>query len=141
VLDDLVDLLGPEQSAVLARVSILPAPLAARPLPTRTWWRRGGILRRRKRRVPRTSTKPTLELGHPGLEPLVRIKQALVCLDEIIETKQQPDRCLTIAIQDRLSLNPLHTTRFAAPVRVPTPAERLPKSRHLQRLGLFKRAL
>ena len=39
MLDDLVDLLGREQPAVPAFVSMLPAPLAARSLPARTWRR------------------------------------------------------------------------------------------------------
>ena len=124
MLDDLVDLLGREQPPVPAFVSVLPAPLAARPLPARTRRRRRRILRRRQRRVARTPIQPTLELGHPTLQALVRLDQPLIRLDQLVKPKQQADRRLTITIQDRLRLNPLHTTRFATREPVPTQAER-----------------
>ena len=120
MLDDLVDLPGREQPTVPAFVSMLPTPLTARPLPARTWRRRRRILRRRQRRVTRTPIQPTLKLAHPTLEALIRLDQPLIRLDELVKPKQQPDRRLTITIQDRLCLNPLHTTRFATRERVPT---------------------
>ena len=92
----------------------LPAPLAARPLPARTRRRRRRILRRRQRRVPRTPIQPTLELGNPTLEPLVRLDQPLVRRDQLIQPKQQTDSRLAITIKDRLGLSPLHTNMFAA---------------------------
>ena len=121
MLDDLVDPLGRKQPPVPALMPVLPAPLPTRPLPARTWRRRRRILRRRQRRVPRTPVQTTLELGHPSLEALVRLDQPLVRLDQLIEPKQQPDSRLTITIQDRLRLSPLHTTRFAAQSPGPYP--------------------
>jgi hypothetical protein len=129
ILDDLVDLLGREQSPVPAFVSVLPTPLAARPLPARTWRRRRRILRRRQRRVARTPIQPTLELGHPSLEALVRIDQPPVRLDQLIKPKQQADRRLTITIQDRLGLGPLHPAQLRPDTTGPcTRAERLRKT-------------
>jgi hypothetical protein len=129
MLDDLIDLLGREQSAVPAFVSVLPAPFAARPLPARTWRRRRRILRRRQRRVPRTPIQPTLELGHPSLKALVRIDQPLVCLDQLVKPKQQTNRRLTITIQDRLRLDPLHPAQLRRDTTGPCAgAERLPSS-------------
>ena len=46
-------------------------------------------------------------------ETLVRLDQPADHLNRLVEPKQQPDRRLTITIQNRLGLNPLHT-RFAA---------------------------
>src|SRR6266545_7271692 len=129
MLDELVDLLGREQSAVPAFVSVLPAPLAARPLPARTWRRRRRILRRRQRRVARTPIQPTLELDHPSLEALVRIDQRLVRLDQLVKPKQQADRRLTITIQDRLGLGPLHPAQLRRDTTGPcTRPERLQTS-------------
>src|SRR5438128_11079335 len=129
MLDDLVDLPGRKQPPVPAFVSVLPAPLAARPLPARTWRRRRRILRRRQRRVPRTPIQPPLELGHPSLEALVRIDQPLVRLDQLVQPKQQADRRLTITIQDRLGLAPLHPGQLRRDTTGPcTRPERLPKN-------------
>ena len=139
MLDDLVDLLGRKQSAASAFVSVLPAPLAARPLPTPTRRRRRRILRRRQRRVPRTPIQPTLELGHPSLQPLVRLEQTPIRLNQLIKPKQQPNSRLAIAIQDRLRLDPLHTNTFATGTEVPSPRERLPIQSVLQ--GFCAKAL
>jgi hypothetical protein len=132
ILDHLIDLLWPKQPPVAALVPLLPAPLPARPLPSRPLRSRRRILRRRQRRVPRTPVQTSLELGHPSLEPLVRLHQPLIRLDQPIKPKQQPDRCLTITIQDRLRLGPLHTNTFAARPEVPSPPERLPNKSDLQ---------
>src|SRR6266536_461872 len=120
MLDDLVDPLGREQPPVSALMPGLSTPLAARPLPARPFRRRWRILRRRQRRVPRTPIQTTLELSNPSLEPLVRLNQ-------LVQPKQQPHSRLTITIQDRLGLSPLHKSRFAAGTEVPSPPERLLK--------------
>src|SRR6266540_699705 len=125
MLDDLVDLLGRKQPPKPALVPVLPAALPARPLPTRAWRSRRGILRRRKRRVARTSVQPPLELGNPRLEPLVRLHQPLVRLNQLVQPKQQTNSRLTIPIQDRLGPGPLHTQTFGARTKVPSPPERL----------------
>ena len=114
MLDYLVDLLGRKQPPVPALMPGLTAPPPTRPLPARTRRRRRRILRRRQRRVPRTPAQPPLELGHPSLEPLVR-------LDQLTHPKQQQDRRLPITIKDRLGLHPLHTPRFAARTEDPSP--------------------
>ena len=118
MIDDLVDLLGRKQLPVPAFMPWLTASTPTRPLPARTRRRRRRVLRRRQRRVPRASIQPPLELGHPSLEPLVR-------LDQLAQPQQQRDSRLAITVKDRLSLGPLHTSRFAARTEVPSPAERL----------------
>ena len=55
-----------------------------------------------------------LELGYPSLETLVR-------LDQLADPQQQRDSRLAITIKDRLSLSPLHSSRFAARTEVPSP--------------------
>jgi hypothetical protein len=132
MLDELVDPPRPKQPPIPALMPMLATTLPARPFPTRTWRRRRRILRRRQRRVSRTPVQTTLELGYPSLEPLIRLNQTSVRLDQLIKPKQQTDSRLAIAIQDPFRLNPLHTTRFAAQARVPTPAERLRKHGYLQ---------
>jgi hypothetical protein len=62
------------------------------------------MLRRRQRRVARAAAQPPLELGHPRLEPLIR-------LDQLADPQEQRDRRLPVAIEDRLRLGPLHTPR------------------------------
>jgi hypothetical protein len=106
-------------------VPLLPASLPARPLAARTTRSRRRILRRRKRRVPRTLIQTTLQLGNPSLEPFIRRDQTLVRIHQLVEPQQQPNSRLTIAIEDRLRLGPLHTKPFAARTRVPAPPERL----------------
>jgi hypothetical protein len=108
MLDDVVDLLGRKQPPVPALVPLLPAPLAAGPLPPRAWRSRRGILRRRQRRVPGTPIQATLELGNPSLEPRVRVDQTLVRLNQLVQPLQQTNSRLPIAIDDRLSFRPLH---------------------------------
>jgi hypothetical protein len=134
MLDDLVDPLKRKQPPVPALVPALAAPLPARPLPTRARRSRRRILRRGQRRVPRTPIQTTLELGNPGLEPLVRLNQTLVRHEQLVQPKQQSQSRLTITIQNRLGLGPLHTTAFAARERVPTQAERLRKRSDQQEL-------
>jgi hypothetical protein len=107
MLDDLVDLPRRKQPPVPAFMPRLTASPPTRPLPTRTRRRRRKVLRRRQRRVSRTSIQPPLELGHPSLKPLVR-------LDQLAHPQQQRHSRLTITIQDRLRLGPLHASRFAA---------------------------
>ena len=114
MLDHLVDLLGRKQSPVPALMPGLTATPPTRPLPARTRRRRRRILRRRQRRVPRTPVQPPLKLGHPSLEPLVR-------LDQLAHPQQQRDSRLAITIKDRLGLSPLHTDWFAAGTEVPSP--------------------
>src|SRR5919197_3398993 len=89
MVDDLIDLLGRKQPSVPALVPGLTTTPPTRPLPARTRRRRRRILRRRKRRVPRTPVQPPLELGHPALEPLVR-------LDQFAQPQQQRDSRFTI---------------------------------------------
>src|SRR6266508_1744593 len=108
MLDDLVDLLGRKQPPVPALVPRLAAPTSTRALPARTRRRRGRVLRRRQRRVPRAAVQPPLKLGHPRLEPLVR-------LDQLPDPQQQRNRRLPVTIEDRLRLGPFHTTRIRRP--------------------------
>src|SRR6516164_2909113 len=89
------------------------------------------------RRLPRAPTQTTLELTDPGLEPLVRLHQPLVRLDQFIEPQQRTDRRLAITIQDRLRLGSLHTNRFATRKRVPARAERLLDLRDLQDVSVL----
>ena len=114
MVNDVIDLLGWKQPSVPALMPGLAAPPPTRPLPARTRRRRRRILRGRQRRVPRTPVQPPLELGYPSLETLVR-------LDQLADPQQQRDSRLTITIKDRLSLSPLHSSRFAAPTEVPSP--------------------
>ena len=114
MIDELVDPLRRKQPPVLALMPGLAAPPPTRSLPARPRRRRRRVLRRRKRRVPRTPVQPPLELGYPSLETLVR-------LDQLADPQQQRDSRLTITIKDRLSLSPLHSSRFAAPTEVPSP--------------------
>ena len=114
MLDDLVDQLGRKQPPIAALMPGLPTALSTRALPARPRRRRRRILRRRQRRVPRTPVQPPLKLGHPSLEPLVRLHQ-------LTEPKQQPNSRLTITIKNRLGLSPLHTNTFAAGTEDPSP--------------------
>ena len=117
MLDDLVDLVGSEQSPVPALMPLLAPTLPARRLPVRTQRRRRRILRRRQRRVPRAPLQPPLELSHPSLKPLI-------CLNELPDPQQQRNRGLTTTIKDPLRLRPIHTTTFAARTEVPSPGYR-----------------
>jgi hypothetical protein len=132
MLDDLVELLGRQQPPVPTLMPGLTAPTPARTLPAGPFRRRRRILRRRQRRVPRTPTQTPLELSHASLEPLVRLHQSPVRLNHLIEPKQQPHGRLTITIQNRLGLGPLHTQTFGAPTEVPSPPERLRERPDLQ---------
>src|SRR6266545_2605221 len=126
MLDDLVDLLGRKQPPVPALVPRLAAPTSTRALPARTRRRRGRVLRRRQRRVPRAPLQPPLKLGHPRLEPLIRV-------DQLPDPHQQRDRRLPVAVEDRLRLVPLHTGALRRTTPGPcTGAERLPKLSDLQ---------
>jgi hypothetical protein len=113
VLDQLVELLERKQPPVPAFASGLaaaPAPARRRPRPRR---RRGRILRRRQRGVTRGTTQPLLKLADPSLEPPVRH-------DQLVHPQKQSDRCLPLTVENRLSLGPLHTPKFAPPKRVPS---------------------
>ncbi len=113
MLDDLVDALGRKQPTVSALMPKLTAPTSTRPLPARTRRRRRPILRGRQSGVTRAAVEPPLELGHPRLEPLVR-------LDQLAHPHQQRDRRLPVAVEDRLRLGPLHNLKFAPLKRVPS---------------------
>jgi len=115
VLDDLVDPLGWKQPPMAALVPELAAPLAPAPRLLRARRRRRRILRRRQRRVARAPTQPPLQLGHPSLESLVRLHQ-------LAHSQQQRDSRLTITVENRLRLSPLHTSGFAACTWVPARA-------------------
>ena len=123
-----------------AAAGTCPHVRAARPacsptLPARARRRRRRILRRRQRRVPRTPIQPTLELANPSLEPLVRIDQPPIRLDQLVKPKQQTDRHPTITIQDRLRLGPLHPAQLRRNTTGPCArAERLQKTRRFQRV-------
>src|SRR5271155_805105 len=118
MLDNLVDLLRRQQPPMLTLMPRLPATRTTRTLPSRPRRRRRRILRRRQRRVPRAPVQTPLKLTHPRLKPPVRLHQ-------LTQPQQEQDRRLTVTIKDRLSLNPLHTTKFAAPTEVPSWGERL----------------
>ena len=132
MLDDLVDLLGRKQPPIPALVPGLATTSPTRALPARTRRRRRRILRRRQRRVPRTPIQTTLELANPSLKPFIRLDQTLVRIHQLVEPQQQPNRRLTIAIQNRLGLGPLHTKPFATRTRVPAPPERLHLSKSVR---------
>ena len=134
VLDELVNPLWRKQPPMLALMPMLPATLPTRSLTTWTRRRRWRILRRRQRRVPRTPGQATFELSHSSLKALVRLDQPLVRCHQIIKPKQQTNSRLAITIKDRLSLNPLHTNMFGVRTEVPSPPERLPKTRRFQRV-------
>src|SRR5262249_10095511 len=131
VLDELVDLLRWKQAPVPALVAGLAAALASTRRLLRSRRRRPRVLRRRQRRVPGTPVQTTLELGHPSLEPFIRLNQTPVRIHprvpthQPVEPQQQSDSPLAIAIEDRLHLNPPHTKPFATPTPVPAPPERL----------------
>ena len=78
------------------------------------------------RRLPSINEFALTELVRTGLATIRPVLDDLV--DQLIQSKQQTDRRLPITIQDPLRLSPLHTTKFATQTRVPTPAERLPKT-------------
>ena len=133
LLDDLIDLLGRKQPAVPALVPGLAAPLATRPPPARPRRRPRWVLRRRQRRVPRTPAQPPLQLGHPSLEPFIRLHQPLVRLDQLVQPKQQSDSRRTITVENRLRLCPLHPTKLRCTTAGPcTRPERLPIKPDLQ---------
>ncbi len=77
------------------------------------FWHPTRVLRGRQRGVARTALEPPLKLGHPGLEPPVRLQQ-------LADPHQQRDRGLPITIENRLRLGPLHNPEFATPERVPS---------------------
>ena len=72
----------------------------------------------------------SLQLGYPGLEPLIR-------LDQLADPQKQRNRRLPVAIENRLRLGPLHPTRLrrntAGPCAGP---ERLRKTPSLQAFSL-----
>src|SRR5205823_5962102 len=60
-----------------------------------------------------------------GTAPPLRLDQTLIRLNQLVQPKQQTHSRLTITIQDRLGLSPLHTQTFAAGTEAPSPPERL----------------
>lgn len=119
MLHELIDPIRRKQPPIAALMPALSTAGLARPLTTRPRRRRRRILRWRQRRVPRAPIQTPLELPNTLLEPPVRSHQ-------LIEPKQQTNSRLTITIQDRLGLTPLHTAIFATGPGVPSPPERLP---------------
>ena len=110
MLNELVDTLERLEPSTMAGMTRLPArpTLRRRPLPLR---RARRILARRQRRVPRAPVQPTLKLLHPSRQLLdLRILSS----DPLRQRHQHPNNSITTLLVDRLRLNPLHTTRFAA---------------------------
>ena len=104
VVDELIDALKRKQGTASALVAELAPTLSARAWLVRSRRRRGRILRGWQRGVARTPVEALLELCQAGLQPPVRLNQ-------LIDSHQQGERRLPVAIEDRLCLGPLHTGR------------------------------
>ena len=104
VIDELIDALKRKQGTTSALVAELASTLSARAWLVRSRRRRGRILRGWQRGVARTPVEALLELCHAGLQPPVRLNQ-------LIDTHQQDECRLPVAIEDRLCLGPLHSGR------------------------------
>jgi hypothetical protein len=104
VVEDLVYPLEGQQRALLAFVSGLTAGTATGDRSSRARWRRGGIKRRRQRRIARGAVQLPLKIGHAGLKPPV-------CLDQFVEAQQQGNRGLPVAVENRLCLGTVHGVR------------------------------
>ena len=116
VLDDLIHRRRWQQLTPATLVAGLAALLAWRA--TLSTQRRAGrrVLARRRRRVTRRATQPSLELRDPLLLPSDPLRQRL---DLAIHPQQHLDHDLTALVIDRLRLRALHTPRFAAPALCP----------------------
>ena len=104
VVDELIDALKRKQGTAPALVAELAPTLSARAWLVRSRRRRGRIGRGWQRGVARTPVEALLELCQAGLQPPVRLKQ-------LIDSHEQGERRLPVAIEDRLCLGPLHTGR------------------------------
>src|SRR5450756_467228 len=104
VLDDLIDAFKRKQETARALVAGLATPLSARGRLARPRWRRGRIGRGWQRGVARASAQALLELCDAGLQPSVR-------LDQLIDSHQQGERRLPVAVENRLRLGTFHSAR------------------------------
>jgi hypothetical protein len=92
-----------------------PRPESSRRIASGRSSRRIGA--RRNRRVTRTAIQPPLKHS----DPLILTSDTLDDrLDLGIHPQKHLNNRLTTRVIDRLSLNPLHTTRFDAPAMPPT---------------------
>jgi hypothetical protein len=106
--DHLVSRPRRQQLTTMPLMTRLPALFVTR-APLRLRWLLRSILARRLRRVPRVPSKPPLQLRDPLILPSDPHGQRL---DPRVHPQQNLDHDLTTLVIDRLSLNPLHTTRF-----------------------------
>src|SRR5450756_59027 len=104
VLDELIDALERKQGTASALVAGLGAPLSARAWPARSRRCRGRVGRGWQRGVARASAQTLLELCDAGLQPAVR-------LDQLIDSHQQGERRLPVAVEYRLRLGTFHSAR------------------------------
>src|SRR5450830_1347817 len=104
VLDDLIDAFKRKQETARALVDGLATPLSARGRLARPRWRRGRIGRGWQRGVARASAQALLELCDAGLQPSIR-------LDQLIDSHQQGERRLPVAVENRLRLGTFHSAR------------------------------
>src|SRR5450759_2089619 len=103
-VDELIDALERKQGTASTLVAGLGAPLSARAWPARSRRCRGRIGRGRQRGVARASVETLFELCDAGLQPSVR-------LDQLIDSHQQGERRLPVAVEYRLRLGTFHTAR------------------------------
>lgn len=115
-IDDLVDRPRRQQRPALALVPGLRALLATGRILAAPRRRPRRILTRRLRRVPRRALRPALQLRDPLLLPGDPLAQRL---DLRVHPQQHRDHDLATLLVDRLSLGPLHTTRFNAAALCP----------------------
>src|SRR5450756_2977002 len=104
VVDELVERLYRCQPTTASRMARLGAGPPARGRLARSRWYRGRIGRGRQRGVARVSLEALLELCDAGLQPSVR-------LDQLIDSHQQGERRLPVAVENRLRLGTFHSAR------------------------------
>src|SRR5450756_1394223 len=104
VVYELVERLYRCQPTTASRMARLGAGSPARGRLMRSRWCRGRILRGRQRGVARVSLEALLELCDAGLQPSVR-------LDQLIDSHQQGERRLPVAVENRLRLGTFHSAR------------------------------